>query len=290
MEKVMTFKEFIFKYFKLLVALFIIAATYNLFIYPINLVAGGPGGLGIFFEYMCGIDRSIVVFVVSFTLFLLAIFVLDIEQIISAFFVAIFFPIFIRLTASIDVLFNIDIDHVLVLVLFGALITGVAQGFIFKEELNIGGFSILSIIINKKFHVSVPLVNAILNGIVIILGGIFISLDMVLYAVFYIVVLKIVSERVMLGSSNNKTFKIISDKYLDIQKFIQNDLGHDVTLYDTIGVYGGEKKKLIMSVIPTSEFLLLKEYVKGADKKAFIFITDTYDISGQDVSIRKGVK
>ena len=113
---------------------------------------------------------------------------------------------------------------------------------------------------------------------------------MVLYAIFYIVVLKIVSERVMLGSSNNKTFKIISHKYLDIQKFIQNELGHDVTLYDTVGVYGGEKEKLLMSVIPTNEFVLLKEYIKEMDKNAFIFITDTYDTGGKDVSIRKGIK
>ncbi len=290
MKKVLTFKEFIVKYYKLLCALFISAAAYNLFIYPINLVAGGPGGLGIFFEYVCGIDRAIVVFVVSFILFILAIFVLDIEHVISAFVVAIFFPIFIRLTSSIDTLFNIDTNHVLLLVLFGAIITGMAQGFVFKEELNIGGFSVLAIIINKKFHVSVPLVNAIINGIIIVLGGIFISLDMVLYAIFYIVVLKIVSERVMLGSSNNKTFKIISHKYLDIQKFIQNELGHDVTLYDTIGVYGGEKEKLLMSVIPTNEFVLLKEYIRETDKNAFIFITDTYDTGGKDVSIRKGIK
>ena len=58
-------------------------------------------------------------------------------------------------------------------------------------------------------------------------------------------------------------------------------------MYDTVGAYDGDKKKLLMSVIPTNEFLVLKEYVKSVDKSAFIFITDSYDTGGQDITIRK---
>lgn len=287
MKKIMSFKEFTIKYLKLLGALLLIATTYNLFVYPINLVAGGPGGLGILIEYIYGIDRALIVFIISFIMFLLAIFILDIEDVISALYVAIFFPLFIRLTSSLPELVNIDSNHILVLTLFGAIITGIGQGIIFKEELNIGGFSILAKIISNKLKLSIPLVNAFINGTIIILGGIFVSFDMVLYAIFYIVVLKFVSERVMLGVNNNKTFKIISDKYEEIQSFIHEELGHDVTLYDTVGAYDGDKKKLLMSVIPTNEFLVLKEYVKSVDKSAFILITDSYDTGGQDITIRK---
>lgn len=287
MKKIMSFKEFTIKYFKLLGALLLISAAYNLFVYPINLVAGGPGGLGVLIEYVCGIDRALVVFIISFVMFILAIFILDIEDVISALYVAIFFPLFIKFTSPLPELVNIDSNHILILTLFGAIITGIGQGIIFKEELNIGGFSILAKIISNKLKLSIPLVNAFINGTIIVLGGIFVSFDMVLYAIFYIVVLKFVSERVMLGVSNNKTFKIISDKYEEIQSFVHEELGHDVTLYDTVGAYDGDKKKLLMSVIPTNEFLVLKEYVKSVDKNAFIFITDSYDTGGQDITIRK---
>ena len=40
-----------------------------------------------------------------------------------------------------------------------------------------------------------------------------------------------------------------------------------------------------MVVIPTSDFLLLKEYVKSVDKTAFMFVADTYEVKGQDVAI-----
>ena len=41
--------EVAMKYFKLTIFLFIIAIAYNLFIIPIDLVAGGSGGLGVLF-------------------------------------------------------------------------------------------------------------------------------------------------------------------------------------------------------------------------------------------------
>ena len=42
-----------------------------------------------------------------------------------------------------------------------------------------------------------------------------------------------------------------------------------------------------MTVIPTSEFTILRDYVKSVDKNAFIFITDTYEAKRQDVMINK---
>ena len=44
-----------------------------------------------------------------------------------------------------------------------------------------------------------------------------------------------------------------------------------------------------MTVIPTGEFTILKDYVKSVDKDAFIFITDTYEAKRQDVMLSKAI-
>ena len=90
-----------------------------------------------------------------------------------------------------------------------------------------------------------------------------------------------------MGISTNKTFKIISNQYLKIEKFIEESLKHDVTIYDTYGVYDGKDKKLLMTVIPSSEFVILKDFVKSVDNNAFVFVTDKYEAKGQDVLISK---
>lgn len=281
--------DFLKKYLKFTLVLLLIAISYNVFVVPINLVAGGSGGLAILLHSLFGFDISFVIFLCSLSMFFLAFLVLDFEQVLSTFYATIIYPFFVKITSDITSVIVIDTDHIFVMVLFGAILVGVGQGLIFKDGLNIGGFSVLAKVIYKYTNLSLTLTNAVINATIVILGGICISFSMVLYALIFIVVLRYVSERIILGVSNNKTFKIISSKTHLIEKYIIS-LGHDVTLYDTIGSYDGDSRKLIMTVVPTSEFLLLRDYVKSVDKKAFIFIANTYDVGMQDNFVRKGVK
>ena len=274
------------KYIKMIGALLLSAIAYNVFVRPINLIAGGSSGLGILFYNIMEIDPAIVIFIVSFLMFILAFIVLDAEDVLSCFVEALVFPTFVKTTSHLTDIVSFDNKNILVVVIFGAIVTGIAQGIIFGEGLTVGGLSVLAKVIHKYTKLSVTYCNAMINAIIIALGAWFTNVSMVLYAIIYIVVLRYVSERIILGVSNNKTFKIVSSKYEKIEKYIHS-IGHDVTLYDTVGSYKGDTKKLIMTVVPTSEFILLRDYVKSVDKKAFIFVTNTYEVSMQDQTIRK---
>src|SRR5699024_8548605 len=130
-------------------------------------------------------------------------------------------------------------------------------------------------------------INAIVNATIVVIGAFALGFLMILYAIIFLVISRMISGRVILGRSNNKTFKIISRSPVKIENFIHNELKHDVTIYDTYGAYKEKSKKHIMTVIPTSEFTILRDYVKSVDKNAFIFITDTYEAKRQDVMINK---
>ena len=274
------------KYLRMMAAVLIMAISYNLFVLPIHLVAGGTGGLGVLFSHVWGFSPSLVVLVSSVLMFILAIFVLDFEEMLSTFVITLAFPAFIEITSDISKIIVFDSKNTLVLVIFGAIVSGVGQGLVFKDGMNVGGLSVLAQAIHKYTGLSVTYCNSMINGFIIILGAFFVKFSMVLYALVYIVVLRYVSERTILGVSQNKTFKIVSSKYEKIEKYIHSK-GHDITIYDTMGSYGGEKKKLIMVVIPTSEFIDLRDYVISIDKKAFIFVTNTYEVGMQDMTIRQ---
>lgn len=266
---------------------FLLAAAYNLFLVPNHLVAGGSGGLGILFNSLFGIEPSVVVFIFCLFVFLLAVFFLEVDQILPTLFVLVFYPLFIKVTANIGFLITIDEGNVLLMVIFGAIVTGFFQGYILKTDLNFGGISVIAKVIYKYTNISVTFTNALINAIIVALGGFFIGFTMVIYAILFLIILRIVSESVVLGRSRNKTFKIITSHYKAIEKFIEKELGHDVTVYETYGAYTGDSKRLLMTVIPNSEFTLLRDYVKSVDKSSFIFITDTYALEGQDLSISK---
>ena len=272
-------------YAKMTVFLVISAVCYNLFILPIHLVAGGTAGLGVLFDAFFGIDSSITLFIISFVMFVLAYLFLDAKQVVATLFIALVYPLLIKATSGLNAIFLIDQSHVLIMVIFSAIINGFAQGSLFKLGFNVGGLSIIPLIIYKYAKVSVTLSNSMINAIVVIIGGFTLGFSNILYALLFLIINRTVSEKVILGISKNKTFKIISSKYLNIEKFIQQELKHDVTIYDTYGAYEENDRKLLMVVIPTNEFTILRDYVKSVDKKAFIFVTDTYEAGGQDLSI-----
>ena len=275
------------KYFKLTIFLLCIAIVYNFFIVSIHLVAGGAGGLGILFNKIFGVSPSVVIFFVSAAMFLLSTLFLDTKKVFSTLYIVVVYPIFVKLVSLVSFVDIFKNENMLMIVLIAAVAMSFFQGLILKMGFNIGGLSVISEILSKRLKVSLPLINMIINGVIVIAGTSIFGVSNLLYAIVFLIVSKIVSERTMLGASRNKTFKIISSEYKKIEKFIHKNLVHDATIYDTYGAYKDKKRKLIMTMIPNSDFIILKDYVKAIDKKAFIFVSDTYEIKGQDNMIKK---
>ena len=88
------------------------------------------------------------------------------------------------------------------------------------------------------------------------------------------------TDRVMLETSASKTFYIVTDKYKEINQYITDTLGHSVTIMDGKGGYSNDNKKVLMCAVPTREYFMTKQVIKGIDANSFFLITDTYEIRG----------
>jgi len=101
-----------------------------------------------------------------------------------------------------------------------------------------------------------------------------------MYAVIALYISSTITDRVILGISNNKSFYIITDKEEEVCEFIIQNLHHSVTIINAKGGYSNKNKKLLLCVIPTKEYFLVKEVVLEIDKNAFFLITDSYEAVG----------
>ena len=101
-----------------------------------------------------------------------------------------------------------------------------------------------------------------------------------LYAIIGLYISSCVTDKVLLGTSECKTFYIVTNKEKEVNQFIINNLGHSATMLDARGGYSNKKKKVLMCAIPTRQYYLMKEVVKEIDKNAFFVATDTYEIRG----------
>ena len=277
------------KYSVLTFALLIAAFSFNLFLKPINLAAGGNNGLAIILSHILGISPSLCILGLYVILLMFSFIFLGYKDTVAALYITIVYPFFVEITGAITPYFGLDTNNILLITLFAGFVGGITNGMIYKLDFNTGGIGIISKILFKYKKVSISEINMIINIVIVIVGGFIFGYSMILYALIYLFVSKVVSENLMLGVSKNKVFYIISDDYLNIRKFIMEELKHDVTIYDTLGKYTGGKKKMLMTVVSNNDYFVLKEVLENFDSKPFVFVSDSYGVNGLDLSI-KGIK
>ena len=97
-------KRFLF----VILGVFIAAVSFNLFIFPNDIVFGGLTGVSVIITNFIDLDPSLIIFVLSFILLLIGAIFLGRDPVIKAFVVAIVFPIFVKLTENVSNLIKID--------------------------------------------------------------------------------------------------------------------------------------------------------------------------------------
>ena len=105
------------------------------------------------------------------------------------------------------------------------------------------------------------------------------GLENAIYASISLIVSAYIIDKVIIGISDNKVFYIVTTKPLDVRDYIVEKLNYSVTVINARGGYTNKKRKMLMCVVPTIEYVKLKELISEIDNKAFFLIVDTYESS-----------
>lgn len=267
------------RYINFLFGILLIALAYNIFVIPSKVVYG-MGGIGVILKNLYNIDPSITILIGSSIMLLLSFILLGKEKTTYSILGTFAYPIFVKLTDFVPNYVNLGNLEMIVIVVFGALVTGVGLGFVFKAGFTTGGTDILNQIMSK--FAKVPLGKAMLltDGL-IILGSLFIfGFEKFIYSVISLAIISFITDKVIIGISNSKTFYIITEHETMIKKFLNYKLGHGITILDGRGGYTGNNQKVIMCTVPTKDYFIVKEGIKKIDPEAFFLVTDAYEVSG----------
>ena len=132
---------------------------------------------------------------------------------------------------------------------------------------------------NKYLHISIGVSSIIINTILVAASGFIYGLESALYAIVSLLVSSYIVDRVIIGISDNKVFYIVTKKPLEVRDYVMDKLHYSVTIIKARGGYSNKKEKMLMCVVPTIEYVKLKEIIKEIDKEAFFLIVDTYESS-----------
>lgn len=264
----------------LFVSIILSAVIYNIFLLPLSLVTGGSSGIATITYYLFDIDPAIMILLISIATALIGLMYLGYKKTIGSIIASILYPIMVQLTLPLSHLLNPSEVDILLMVIFAGVLSGVANGLMYRTGYNMGGFSTISQILYEHKKISVAKSTLVLNVIVVLLGSFFFGATNALYAIILLYITSLVMDRVLLGISNNKAFYIITDKDAEVKEYIIKTLGHDTTTFEVKGGFLEKNRKVMLTVIPSREYYKVTEGIKAIDRDAFFLVTDSYQVEG----------
>ena len=268
----------LFRFVQFIIGVLIVSISYNIFNVKCNLIYG-VGGIGLMLSNLINVENWAVI--LSFDMVLLGVssLTLDNETTKNSILGSLLFPLFVKLTEPVGAIDLGGIETML-LVICGALLTGVGHGLIFKAGYTTGGTDILNHIVSKYGKVSIGKAMYFTDFVIIIISLFVFGFPTFIYSVLSLYIISFITDRVILGISQSKAFYIITEHETEVKKFITQNLSHGVTVLEARGGYTGNMEKVIMCIVPTKEYFVFKEGIKMIDKNAFFIVTDAYEVSG----------
>ncbi|MBG0781932.1 MAG: YitT family protein [Bacteroidales bacterium] len=275
-------KRWIINYLLIIIGSFILASGFVLFITPYKIVPGGVYGIAIVIHYILGTPVGLTALTMDIPLTLIGIRILGprfgyktvIGFLLTAFFVD-----------GLTYLYGEDplvANEPLLSAIFGGVFLGTGLGMIFKSKATSGGTDIVAMIISKYTSLPVGQLLIWVDSVIVLLGLlVFQDWKIPLYSLIVIYITGKVIDAILQGVDYDKTLFIISDKYEEIRHKIINDLNRGGTYLKGKGMYNGDEKTIIFTVVNRREMAMLQEFIHQIDPHAFLTVINANEILGE---------
>lgn len=273
-------KDLFKRYLFLILGCLIVAFAFNVFFNQYGIVCFGVSGLSIVLKKF-GIPNSIFILVANILLLILSYFTLGEKKTKNAIVGSLIFPFFVWLTGFLVPYLQFDHVELLVIAIFGGVLSGIGYGFIYKTNFNTGGTDIICEIVSKYTKVSLGKAMWVSDGLVVLSSLLISSWEIVLYGFLVLYLISFVTDKVVLGISQSKAFYIVTDHQEEVRSFLLSVVDGGVTLINARGGYSNNKETLLLGVVPTRQYFIVKEGLKEIDPNIFFLACDAYEVSSR---------
>lgn len=263
----------------------LMASAVNCVFEPMQLVTGGVTGIGIIVKELTrniageeGIPLWITNLFCNIPLFVFAYYILGKRFFQRGILSAIIFTVYLGVIP----VTQLPTRDMLLNSVLGAVLMGLGLGLVFAVGSTTGGMDLLAVLLQKRFrYLTEAQILAIVDGAIVIAGGIIFGLEHALYALLAIFIVTKVSDGIMNGLKFSKVGYVISDQAEAISQRIMTELQRGITGIDITGMHTGARKNMLMCVVSRKEIVELKEIVFEIDPKAFVIVADANETVGE---------
>jgi len=267
------------------------AFSLRVFFVPSNLASGGVSGISQLINHFTGWPIGLMVFIGNVPLFILGWRFLGGRRFAfrTAFAIAtyaLFTDLLLKTTlfAENGIATRLIADlrgDIFLNSLYGAIVSGVGYGLVYRARGTSGGSDILARILNNWRGVSMTQSYLIVDTAVILGAGFVFGWKQALYAMITLYVSGLVSETVLEGGGTVRTAMIVTKEAGAISNRVLEELERGVTILEGSGAYTGEARPVLYCVITRAEVATLKAIVNEIDPLAFMVIGVAHEALGE---------
>ncbi len=276
------------RYITFTFGILLLSLSYNIFVMPTKIVYG-MGGIGVILKNLYNVDPSLTILIGSTFTLILSFILLGKEKSMHSIVGTFMYPLFIKLTSFVPNYIDLGNLETIVIVVSGSLISGLGLGLVFKSGFTTGGTDILNQIFAKFGKMGMGKAMLLTDGVIILASFFVFGFSVFIYSIISLAIISFLTDKVILGISQSKSFYIITEHDTTVKKFLTYQLGHGVTVLNGKGGYTGNNQKVIMCIVPTKDYFVVKEGIKRIDPEAFFLVTDAYEVSGGSIGGNNGL-
>lgn len=271
---------------------FVLAFGTGVFLINFNLITGGMSGIAIVLHALIpSISIEIYVYVITWLLFFIGLFVLGKEFALKTLISAIVYPVALSISLLIVKAFPIldmttgNYKEIALLLssLFGGALVGAGCAITFIGGGSTGGTDILAFIVTKCFpKLKSSKVIFVIDALIVI-AGLFVIGDAVItmLGIFSAFVCALVIDKLFLGESSAFCAYIVSSKYEEISNQIISKLDRTTTIFDATGGFTKKGRKVIMVSFSYRQYADMLSIIRNIDSSAFVSISRAFEINGE---------
>jgi uncharacterized membrane-anchored protein YitT (DUF2179 family) len=253
------------------------------FMVPYHVAPGGISGIAIILNHLAGWPTGVLMAMLEIPIFFLGLRYLGVNFSIKVLYATIMTSFFTFIFADLMQLkMELAAHDLLLAPIFGSVLMGAGLGLIIKAGAATSGSGTIARIINHYSNFTIGTAIGIINSIVILLAWIvFRDATAAMYGLISLYLCSKVTDIIVEGVSYARAAFIISARSDEIADMILYDMTRGATALKGRGLYTSQDREVLLCVVERKEISNLVRNVKAIDRRAFIIITEVYEVLGE---------
>ncbi|MDO4568311.1 MAG: YitT family protein [Clostridia bacterium] len=242
-----------------------------------SFLSGGITGVALLLDYSLEVPTWLTILVLNIPVCIVGFKYLNLKLVVFSIIGTALLTLSIVLTEG----FIIPIENELVAAIVGSAIIGVSAAPVVRRDATLGGLDIVSLILAKRFSISMGTINIMFNIVIMLCLGLVKGIEIALCSMIAMFVSNVAFSYALTGLNRTVSVFIISDKWDEITPDVMNIMHRGVTYIPAQGAYTGIERKLVYCIVKTAELATLKRIVKAKDENALFSILETKEVLGR---------